>query len=220
MKGTDSVPTLDALVGVTASLVSDALDALGLREHTVDPAIRPLVPGPALVGVAVPILIVPSSRIAEPPYETEIRALEDLRPGEVPVYCTAGDVGAALWGELFTCAALGRGATGAVVDGPIRDVRQIRELGFPVFARGFSPLDTLGRAEAEAFRVPATCGGVRIEPGDIVVGDEDGLVVVPRDVAPDVSAAVDEKLRGERSARIDLLAGETLGEVWRRYGVL
>ena len=65
MKGTDSAPTLDALAGVTASLVSDALDGLGLREHTVDQAIRPLVPGSTLVGLAVPVLIVPSSRIAQ-----------------------------------------------------------------------------------------------------------------------------------------------------------
>lgn len=204
----------------TASVVSDALDRLGHRDQTLDPAIRPLAPGTVLAGRAVPIRVVVSARAADPPYGTEIQALDDLRPGEVPVYCTEVGVGAALWGELFTCAALGRGAAGAVLDGPVRDARQIRELGFPVFSRGASPLDTLGRAEVEAYRVPAVCGGVPIEPGDVVVADDDVVVVVPQAAVAEVAAIVEAKLRDERSARADLLAGATLGEVWNRYGVL
>ena len=211
---------LETISQSTSALVSDALDRIGIRDHTLDPAIRPLEPGRLLLGRALPVVVVASDRMADPPYVTEIHALDALQAGEVPVYCVPREVETALWGELFTCAAMGRGAVGAVVDGSIRDARQIRELGFPLFTRGFSPLDTLGRAEVEAFGVPADCGGVRIEPGDLIVGDEDGVVVVPAAAAPEVAAIVAEKCAGEGLAREDLLAGATLSEVWDRHHVL
>ncbi len=209
-----------ALARSTAALVSDALDRLGVSGQTLDPAIRPIAPGASLAGRAVPVVVVASDRRPDPPYASEIGALDDLRPGEIPVYCVEPSVRAALWGELFSCAALGRGAAGAIVDGPVRDARQIRDLGFPVFARGYSPLDTFGRAEVEASRVAAVCGGVRFEPGDMVVADDDGIVAVPRNVVDEVASIVEAKHRDEGHAREDLLAGATLGEVWDRYRVL
>jgi regulator of RNase E activity RraA len=209
-----------ALTRATSALVSGALDRLGLPGRVLDPAIRPLGPAPTLAGRAVPVVVVATGRRADPPYTSEIRALDDLRAGEVPVYCAADGVTSALWGELFTCAAIGRGAAGVVVDGPIRDARQVRELGFSAFARGTSPLDTLGRAEVEAFRVSGVCGGVDVAPGDVVVGDEDGVVVVPAAAVGDVVSIVGDKARDEGRARDDLLAGATLAEVWAKHGVL
>jgi regulator of RNase E activity RraA len=209
-----------ALARATSALVSDALDRVGVPGRVLDPAIRPLGPGPTLAGRAVPVVVVATDRRADPPYTSEIRALDDLRPGEVPVYCVPAGVTSALWGELFTCAAIGRDAAGVVVDGPIRDGRHVRELGFPVFARGRSPLDTLGRAEVEAFRVAGVCGGVDVAPGDVVVGDEDGVVVVPAAAVGDVVSIVEGKARDEGRARADLLAGATLAEVWEKHGVL
>jgi regulator of RNase E activity RraA len=211
---------LDGLATSTSSLISDALDRVGVRDHTLDYSIRPLAPGPVVVGRAVPVVVVESSAIPAEPYATEMQAIDSLRPGDIPVYAVAPDVEAALWGELFTCAALGRGAVGAVVDGYIRDARQIRELSFPVFSRGFSPLDTLGRAAVEAFGVTAVCGGVAVHPGDYVVADEDGIVVVPAAAAPEVVSLVEAKARDEGHARADLLAGVSIHEVWDRYRVL
>jgi regulator of RNase E activity RraA len=211
---------LDGLATSTSSLISDALDRVGIRDHTLDPTIRPLVPGRVVVGRALPIVVVESEVVSDEPYAAEMEAIDALSPGDIPVYAVAPGVGAALWGELFTCAALGRGAVGAIVDGYIRDARQIRELAFPVFSRGFSPLDTLGRAAVETFGGSAMCGGVTVHSGDYVVADEDGIVVVPAGAAAEVVELVEAKARNEGHARADLLAGVSLHEVWDRYRVL
>ena len=208
------------LEGVTAALAADALDRLGLREQTMDFALRPLRPGDVLFGRAVPVVVEATDELPEDPYATEMRVIDSLRPGDVPVYSVGSGVRAALWGELFSCAAIGRGAAGAIVDGLVRDVRQIAELEFPVFCRGTSPLDTQGRAEARDVGVPAPCGGVLVSPGDYVVADEDGIVVIPGAVLAGVAEIVAEKARGERGARDDLLGGKTLAEVWETWKVL
>jgi regulator of RNase E activity RraA len=208
------------LEGATAALVSDALDRFGLRSQTVEPPLRPLRPGMRLAGPAATAVVAATETLPDPPYTTEIAFLDSLRPGEVGVYSVAAGVRAALWGELFSCAALGRAAAGVVVDGLVRDAGQIGELGFPTFCRGTSPLDTLGRAEVCETRVTVTVGGIAISPGDWLVADEDGVVVVPAGALDEVAAAVAEKLRGERGAREDLLAGSTLAEVWDAWRVL
>jgi regulator of RNase E activity RraA len=208
------------LFAASAALVSDALDELGVREHTLDTALRPLAPGMRIVGRVVPVEVAATDVLPEEPYVGEMAVLDSLRPGEVPVYAVAPDVNAALWGELFSCAARGRGAAGAVVDGPVRDIGPTRELGFPVFARGCSPLDTRGRAEVARFREPLVCAGVAVRPGDVVVADEDGVVVCPAELAGAVAATVDVMTRGESGARADLRAGATLFEVWERWRAL
>jgi regulator of RNase E activity RraA len=208
------------LDGATSALAADALDRVGLRNQSMAPGIAPLRPDMRLVGRAYPIVVEAVSSMPDQPYRGEIRAIDSLQPGDVPVYSVAPDVDTALWGELFTCAAIGHGSAGAVVDGFVRDVPQIVELNFPVFARGTSPLDTKGRAEVREYGVPAPCGGVLVSPGDAVVGDEDGVVIVPADALADVAAIIDEKLRGERGARTDLLQGKTLAEVWETWQVL
>jgi 4-hydroxy-4-methyl-2-oxoglutarate aldolase len=208
------------LAGASTAVVADALDALGLANQALDPAIRPSYPGAAVVGRAFPIVMAAVEEASPEPYESQVRAIEALRPGDVPVFACDPLTTAAAWGELFSCAARGRGAVGAVVDGYIRDARQIAELVFPTFCRGFSPLDTQGRAEVVEAGVAAVCGGVWIAPGDAVVGDLDGVVAVPQAALAGVVAFVGEKLRSESGARHDLLAGAGIREVWDRYGVL
>jgi 4-hydroxy-4-methyl-2-oxoglutarate aldolase len=208
------------LEGVTAALVSDALDRVGLRHQCMAPGIAPLRPGMRLVGRAFPITVEATDVMPEDPYVSEIRAIDGLGRGEVPVYSVAPEVDTALWGELFSCAAIGRGAAGVVVDGFVRDAEQIAGLGFATFARGTSPLDTMGRAEVREYGTPAPCGGVLVNHGDAIVADEDGVAVVPAGALDDVVAVVSEKLRGERGALADLLAGKSLGEAWGTWGVL
>ena len=129
-------------------------------------------------------------------------------------------VRAASWGELFSCAAMGRGAGGVVIDGFARDAAAIQALGFPAFARGLSPLDTFARAVVTGIDVEARVGGVDVRPGDLVVGDVDGIVVIPQEMAADVAEAVATKHRLEGQARVDLLAGISIRKVWTKYGVL
>jgi 4-hydroxy-4-methyl-2-oxoglutarate aldolase len=221
----NGVPPLDdaaveVLRGAPAAVISDALDRMGRRDHVLDLAIRPLWPEARLAGAAVPVVIVADSAEPELPYDGELTALDGLGPGDVPVFVVEEGVRCASWGELFSCAAIGRGAAGVVVDGYVRDAAAIEALGFPTFARGSSPLDTFARAVVTEIGVEARVGGVAVRPGDLVVGDLDGLVVVPQEILADVAEAVVTKHRLEGNAREDLLAGVSIREVWTRYGVL
>ncbi len=208
------------LATAPAAVISDALDRLGHREQVLDLAIRPIWPGARLAGVAVPVVVVADTSQPDLPYDGELTALDGLRPGDVPMFAVEAGVRCASWGELFSCAAIGRGAVGLVVDGLVRDAAQIQALGFPAFARGLSPLDTYARAAVTGIDVAARVGGVDVNPGDLVVGDIDGIVVIPQEIAADVAEAVVTKRRLEGSARSDLLAGVGIREVWTRYGVL
>ena len=208
------------LADAASALVSDVLDRMGRRDQVLDPAIRPLWPEARFVGVAVPVVIVADSSEPELPYDGELTALDGLQPGDVPLFVVEPGVRAASWGELFSCAAIGRGAAGVVVDGFVRDAAQIKALDFPTFARGLSPLDTFGRAIVTGIGVEAVVGGVEVAPGDLIVGDVDGIVAIPRALAADVAEAVATKHRLEGNARDDLLAGLGIREVWEKYGVL
>jgi regulator of RNase E activity RraA len=113
-----------------------------------------------------------------------------------------------------------RGGSGAVTDGGVRDVAGIRRLGVPVFAAGISPRDSMGRMLVTGFGEPVRCAGVDVAPGDLVRGDEDGVVVVPAGLAQATLAAAEEKLGLERIVRDSLARGETAADLYGRYGVL
>lgn len=204
---------------LTVALVADALDAVGLRAQVLDHAVRAIDRDLRLVGWARTVDVRATDVIPDEPYVGEMAAIAALAPGDVPCYQVEAAVDAALFGELFGVAARSQGARGAIVDGPVRDVRQMRELGFPVFARGVSPYDTKGRAEVVAHDVPVVCGGVAIASGDLVVADDDGVVVVPAGHALAVAEAVAKKQADEHGALADLLRGDGVHEVWERWGV-
>ena len=204
---------------LTVALAADALDSLGHRTQVVDATVAPIDGGFRLVGWARAIRVVATSVMPDAPYVGEMAAIAALAPGDVPVYEVQEQVSAALFGELFSLAAAAQGAVGAVLDGPVRDLRQLRELGFPVFAAGVSPYDTKGRAEVIAHDVPVVCGGVPVCTGDLVVGDDDGVVIVPSGLVADVLAEVVAKVRGEDGAKADLLRGAKVHEVWDKWGV-
>jgi regulator of RNase E activity RraA len=160
-------------------------------------------------------------RDGENPYEVEIALVDDLKPGEVIVLACNGPTDRiAPWGELLSTAATARGAAGCVTDGLVRDVRQIREMGFAVFHGGIGPLDTKGRARMVERDVRVECGGVSIESGDLVFGDVDGVVVVPQQSEDRVMALALAKVTGENHTRDALLAGESLASVFSRLGIL
>ncbi len=206
---------------LSSSVVSDALDGLGYRDHTLDPALRPLDGAPVLVGHARTVRVAEVEEFPPVPYRGEIAALDSLDPGDVLVAAAQGSTRAALWGELFSTAARARGARGAVLDGYARDRRKIRELGFPVFCRGTLPLDCHGRTAMGAVDDgPVVCDGVTIQPGDVVVADEDGVAVVPLALLAEVAQRAFAKALGEDAARAALREGALLGQAWARYGVL
>ena len=135
--------------------------------------------GEVIAGPANPFLVTEVHQIPAEPYTGEIGALDDIRPGEVILVAAGGSARAACWGELFSTAARARGARGTLIDGYCRDARSIAALGYPVWCRGTLPLDCKGRTAVTAWRQPAVVGGLQVRPGDLVVADDDGAVVVP-----------------------------------------
>ncbi len=203
-----------------AAVISDALDASGCREQALRHTIRPLLPDTVVVGRAMPVLCLDVYEIPDEPYQQEIAAVDNLKQDDVLVCSTNGSTRICFWGELLSTAARARGARGAVIDGFIRDVRKIMEMQFPIFTTGITPVDSNGRGEVVAYNVTIECGGVTVNPGDIVFGDADGVVVIPQTVETQVIEAALEKVSGENRTRDALQEGATLREVYDKFGIL
>jgi regulator of RNase E activity RraA len=204
------------------AVLSDVLDELGFRDQAMPPSIRPLDESRVLAGFARTGLyreiyrVVPGAN----PYALEIALVDDLRPDDVAVFGCGGSTRIAPWGELLTTASRARGAAGCVTDGFVRDVRAIRALGFPVFHGGIAPLDSKGRGVVAEIDVPIRCAGVAVAPGDLVVGDADGVIVVPRAAEEEALARAFAKVASEDRTRDELARGVKLAEVFAKYRVL
>jgi regulator of RNase E activity RraA len=204
---------------LTVAQAADALDALGERNQVLAAAVRPLQNGLRLVGWARTVQVRATSGPTDTPYAGEMSVVAALRGGDVPVYSVEPGVRAALFGELFSLAAASQGAVGAVLDGPVRDVRQLRDLGHAVFSDGICPYDTRNRAEVVGHDEPIVCGGVAVASGDLIVGDDDGVVVVPVQHVHAVLEEVMARVSGENGARADILKGAGVHEVWDTWRV-
>jgi regulator of RNase E activity RraA len=205
-----------------SAAISDACDLLGYRAQVAAPAIAPLAglaTGGILVGWARTARSVAVDEPPARPYGREIDFIDSLRPGDV-VVADASHAPAAFWGELFSTAASARGARGAVVDGLIRDRDRIDEVGFPVFASGSQPTDSLGRISIADVDVPVEVAGVEVRSGDLVVADADGIVFVPAPIAHAVAEAAMSKAGVETDARQMLRSGSLLADAWEKYRVL
>jgi 4-hydroxy-4-methyl-2-oxoglutarate aldolase len=203
-----------------AAVVSDILDDLGHREHVLDPAIRPLGRGKVIAGFANPFLVTEVDQVPAEPYTGEIGALDDVRPGEIILVAAGGSARAACWGELFSTAARARGARGTLIDGYCRDASSIAALGYPVWCRGTLPLDCKGRTAVTAWRQAAVVGALPVRPGDLVVADADGAVVVPAELVQETVSRALAKASKEHGLRDALEGGSTLRAAYDRFGVL
>jgi len=213
----------DQFRDLSAAVLSDVMDVLGLMNQAMQPFVRPLDESLVLAGRARTglYMLAYEVRDGENPYEVEIALVDDLKPGDVPVLaCDGPTQRIAPWGELLSTAAQVRGAAGCITDGLVRDVRQIREMRFPVFHGGIGPLDTKGRARMVHRNVPVECAGVKVRDGDIVFGDVDGVVVIPQERAAEVLARAKEKVAGEGRTRDELRQGRLLREVFEKYRIL
>ena len=202
-----------------SAVVSDCCDQVGLRHQTMSSGIEPVSGGTeVLVGFARPARSVAVEGVPDEPYGAEIDFIDSLGPDDVVV----GRVEApgAFWGELFSTAARARGAAGVVIDGLVRDQARIRQLGFPVFARGARPTDSLGRISIVEHDVSMEVASIRVAPGDLVVADIDGVTVVPVDAIEEVAVRTIEKATTENHARELLEGGALLRDAWDRFRVL
>lgn len=208
----------ERFTAIYTAVLADILDARGFRQQTLPPSIRSLEPGARIAGPAYTI----KGRATETEdYDDAIRKVLTML-GSVPaehvaVYACQQKVSAHL-GELSVTALKARHVAGCVLDGGCRDVRFIRDEGFPVFCRYVTPEDSTWRWQLEETQVPITIGAVTVEPGDWIVGDDDGVVIVPYGVAVSVLAEAEEKAATESEVRTAVREGMSPLDAYERYG--
>jgi regulator of RNase E activity RraA len=205
-----------------SAVVSDTLDALGYHDQAMAPGPRPLSEDMTLIGFARTGIYMPifHDDADVNVYEHEIALVDSLEPDDVVVLSCSGNLRIGPWGELLSTRARYLKAAGCITDGSVRDVSIIKRMNFSVFAGGYSPLDTKYRGKMMWRDVPARIGAVEVNPGDFIVGDIDGIVVVPQAMTEEVVGRSLEKARAETTVREELGRGEPLSSVFAKHGIL
>jgi 4-hydroxy-4-methyl-2-oxoglutarate aldolase len=201
-----------------AGALSDILDEMGLTQQVLPHEIHALEPGQTLAGRALTVL---GERAAGRPRDDYflpfLKMLGSIGPDDV-VVSQPNDCTTAHFGELSAETAKSRGSAGLVVDGGVRDFGYIRKLGFPAFARYITPVDIVGRWRVVDCNVPVTIGNTRITPGDYVVGDRDGVVIIPQSAAEEVIGKAEALVHTENHVRKAILAGMHPVEAYEKFG--
>jgi regulator of RNase E activity RraA len=211
---------ISALETLYTPVVTDVLDSLGYRHQVLPTSLRPLTPELRVCGVVYPVQARAVRAIPERPYELEIAAVDALARGDVLVIDAGDDRTCGLWGELLTTACRYKHVAGVVMTACTRDMWKIKDMAFPVFGIGYHPADSKGRVDFVTIGEPIHIGGVATKRGDLILGDEDGVVIIPSEVAAQTIRLAAEKVAGESLARIDLEHGVPMGEVFRKHGIL
>src|SRR3990170_156192 len=179
----DSLPEAQAFLALSTTNVSDALDRLGIAGAPL--GIRPLWPGcKKIAGRAMTMRLIPDGK--DSPVNGTLRAIGAAKAGEILVIDHGGRMDVNSGGGIAMFTANRRGLAGVMIDGVSRDVDECREMGFPVYAKGVIQSSIRGRCAFGGHGVEASLGGVRVRAGDLVMGDENGVVVVPQEAIPDV----------------------------------
>lgn len=211
-----------------SAVVGDVMDQMGYRRQFLPAAIQPLKPKMKIAGRAMPVLeadIFDDGRpgaagpLSNKPFGLMLEALDDLKSGEIYI-ATGASPSYALWGELMSTRAMHLGAAGAILDGPIRDANQIEELGFSVFSRGLYAQDQGPRGKVIDFRCSIEIEGVRINPGDLLFGDREGVVVIPRRDEAEVIRRAQEKASTENAVGDAIRGGMSAVEALEKFGVM
>jgi regulator of RNase E activity RraA len=207
-------------VRLSAALILDMLDSKGLRHQALKPGIAPRTVPAVVIGAAKTLLWMDFSHDDPDTYDLELKAVDSVHPDDIIVCATANSYRSGIWGELLTTAAIGRGAAGVVTDGGVRDVAQMEALGFPVFSRFLSPYDSFNRQRVFAYDIRVEIDDVTIEPGDIVVADRDGVVVVPSHISAEILALALGKASKEDQFRDAVRNGMSLSTAYEKFHVL
>jgi 4-hydroxy-4-methyl-2-oxoglutarate aldolase len=198
--------------------ISDILDEMGFHQQVLPKEIQSLHPGHTLAGRALTIAGEPTtSEDPEVIFIPFLRMLGDVKSGDILVSQPNDELAAHL-GELSTETAQFRGARGAVIDGGARDTDYILKLKFPVFARYKTPVDIVGRWRLVAHNVPIEIGRVHIEPGDYILGDRDGVLVIPQTIAEEVVTKAEAVVKTENLVRKSILKGMHPVDAYRKFG--
>lgn len=210
------------------ALVGDVLDKLGYQHQFLSPQVKPLREDMVTIGRAMPVLeadvfgeVVEDTNnpLMKKPFGIMFEALDSLREDEVYI-CSGASHRYALWGGLMSTRAIKLGAAGAVVDGYSRDTNEIESLNFPTFSIGTYAQDQGPRGKVVDYRVPIEFNGIRVNPGDIVYGDRDGVLIIPQEVEEEAFIGAIEKARGEQQVKNALENGMSTVEAFETFGIM
>ena len=211
------------------ALVGDILDEMGYQHQFISPQIKPVRQDMVVVGRAMPVLEADvfneklgeetHNPIMRKPFGIMFEALDSLQPGEVYI-CSGSSPRYALWGGLMSTRAIHCGAAGAVVDGYSRDTNEILRLNFPTFSMGGYAQDQGPRGKVLDYRTPIEFSGVRVNPGDVVFGDLDGVLIIPSEAVVDAFEGAIEKARGEQLVAQAIRSGMSTVEAFAKFGIM
>jgi len=202
---------VEAFKKLSAAAVSDALDRLGL--HGACLGIAPLAAGHRMVGRAFTIKYIPVGVVKG----TVGDYIDDVPPGDVVVLDNAGRLDCTVWGDILTSLAHKRGVAGTVIHGVCRDVARSYELRYPIFSRGKFMRTGKDRVQVDGMNVPVSLGDVQVRPGDILIGSDDGVVVVPREKEEEILSLARSISEAEERILAESLAGARLDEARKKY---
>ena len=200
-------------------VVGDILDVMGYTHQFLPQAIRPIKEGMKLAGKAMTVLMIDVYGPQKKPFGLLTEALDQLKENEIYI-ATGGTKRCAYWGELLTATARTRKAVGAVLDGWHRDTPQVLEQNWPVFSCGCYAQDSSVRTQVVDFRCTIEIGQVTIEDGDIIFGDIDGVLVIPKAIAEEVVVKSLEKASGEKLVRKAIEGGMSATDAFAKFGIL
>lgn len=203
-----------------SAVVCDALDALGYPHQSPRVPLSPLTTSGVLIGRCKTTLWADMAHPDPSPYDLELKAVDTCQPDDVLIVAAGGTFRSGLWGELLSTAARRSGCVGAIVDGAVRDRTKMTQMGFPIWARGTCLYDSKDRNRVIDLDVPVEIDGVRFAPGDLVVADIDGVVVVPRAIEAQVVQHAWNKVNDENIVRQAIADGMTATAAFKKYGVL
>ncbi|MBT9505061.1 RraA family protein [Rhodoferax sp.] len=209
---------IEAFGLVAVASVADAVDKVCGKRGYMDSRIKPRINDKRICGPAATVLESATDEFVPPQHALDL--IDEAESGSVIVISImGGESNVAVWGGLMTAGAVANKHVGAVLDGAVRDLTEIRrDYGFPVYARDVSPGTTLGRYRTVASQVPVEVGGIVVHPGDIVVGDVDGVVVVPKAQAEEVLKVAQEiDVRELEQAKL-IIAEKSLRTGLAKYG--
>ena len=203
-----------------SAVVSDVLDSAGFRNQCVAIPLTPATGIHKLVGRCKTTQWEEIDCEDPKPYELELKAIDECKPDDLFIAAANGSSRSGIWGELLSTASRNAGCVGAIIDGAIRDIAPMREMEFGVFARGACPYDSLHRQRVTAIDVPVEIGDVTFRPGDLVIADDDGVVVVPQEVEAEIIRGAWGKIHAENEVRDSIRNGMSATAVFEKYGIL
>jgi len=202
------------------AVVADVLDSLGYRNQTLSTDIKAMTPANKVSGRVFTAKAKSVSAIPDEPYKLEMAAIDAMKSGDVLLVDADHNRQCAFWGELLSTACQAKGVRGIVMSACTRDLWALNEFEFPVFGIGRTPADSKGRIDVTQFGEPINIDGVETKNGDYILGDIDGVVIIPENMVDKTIQLAKEKVNGENTLRADLSRGMPVAEAFQKHGIL